>query len=190
MQKNKVYGVILASGLSKRMGQNKLLLRLNNMTIFENVLKSAKSSDLVGIIVVTSHKEIIEICENEKTNFILNENATIGQSESIKLGTRYFYDKDSIMFITADTPFLTDDTINKLICAYNNEIIVPFFEGERGNPVIFPKKTFDELLLLKNDNGGKQVINSNKMQRIDIKCLNEDIDTIDDYKRAKRGYND
>lgn len=184
MQKNKVFGVILASGLSKRMGKNKLLLKLSGITIFEHTLNACLNSNLSGIVVVTSYPKAVEICVEKSVNCIENHNSHIGLSQSVILGTKYFYDEESIMFISADTPFLSTDTINSLISNFSNDILVPYFKNTPQNPVIFPKYTFDDLLTLTGDQGGKKIFSKYSHEKLEILQKNTDIDTYDDYKNA------
>ncbi|MFI3226339.1 MAG: nucleotidyltransferase family protein [Clostridia bacterium] len=190
MSKNNVCGVILASGLSKRMGQNKLLLPLNDMTIFEHTLKACTKSDLSDIIVVTSYEEIADICVKNNVKFVKNEQSHLGQSESIKLGTKYFFDKPSLMFISGDTPFLDVEMVNSLISNFKTDILVPYFGDTPQNPVVFPKYTYNDLLKLEGDTGGKKVIKMHKFDKLVIKCVNKDIDTFEEYKLAKEEFND
>lgn len=188
MQKNNICGVILASGLSKRMEKNKLLLDLDGITIFEHTLKTCKNSKLSDILVVTSYDEIAKICSANSVKFTINKYSHLGQSESIKIGVKYFENSDAIMFITADTPFLKTETINLMILKYKNEILVPYFNEKPQNPVIFPKSKFSELLELQGDVGGKKIIQSNNFDKISIDYINKDIDTFDDYKSIIRGF--
>lgn len=181
---NKVSGVILASGLSKRMGQNKLLLHLFDKMLFEHVILACKNSFLQDFVVVTSYDIIKNYCKKNEISVIFNENNTNGQSESIKLGTKYFEKSEAIMFLTADAPLIKKENINFLINEYNGNILVPFYKNKRTTPTIFPNRYFSKLLKLENDDGGKKVIDT--FEKIDVDFENFDIDTFEDYDKIRK----
>lgn len=185
-------GIILASGFSKRIGQNKLLLKINNQEIIRIVIRELKKSNIKKIILVAREDSVIKIGIEENVTIVKNNNANLGQSESIKLGLKEANLEEDFMFFCADQPFLDKDSINKLIeeCEkYKEYIIIPSFKGKSGNPVIFPKSLKKELESLNGDIGGKQIIQKNKEIVKYIEIYNElflkDIDTIDEYEKYK-----
>jgi molybdenum cofactor cytidylyltransferase len=52
--------------------------------------------------------------------------------------------------------------LQTLLAAYNpalrHEIIIPVYEGQRGNPMLWGKRFFSEFLKLSGDNGAKQIL--------------------------------
>ncbi|MDF2674521.1 MAG: metal dependent phosphohydrolase, partial [Clostridiales bacterium] len=82
------------------------------------------------------------------------------------------------------------ETIKYLMnCFYEktDSIIVPIFKEQRGTPVIFPKKFKYELLNLKGDTGGRQIIGKH-MDAVTLAEVREefllyDVDTEEDYKK-------
>lgn len=199
MKKNKYYnnnikitGIILASGLSKRMGKEKLLLNIDGIPIIERVIRSVKGSKIDDIILVYKNDEIKEIGKKYNIKTVLNENSNLGQSESIKLGLKNSYSfTDGYMFFVGDQPYLDSYIINKIIDKYDNEnskIIIPRYNNKNGNPVLFSSKLKDKLLDLKGDTGGRKIINeTNEVDYIDFKDerLGIDIDTIEEYDEYK-----
>lgn len=160
--------VIMASGESKRFGsENKLLADYNGKTMFELILEKVINSDIFSqVIVVTKYKEIIKICDNYPKIFVINNNkAYLGISESVKLGVENSFSFiDGYMFITADQPKLSINSLKKLNFVFKNnkdKIIVSDFNGSIGSPNIFSKKFKKDLLSLTGDVGGKQIIKRN-----------------------------
>ena len=183
-------GIILASGFSRRMGQNKLLMKINNKEIIKTVIQEIKKSNIEKIILVARDENVIKIGTEENIAVIKNNNADLGQSESIKLGVKEANIEDDFMFFCGDQPFLDKDSINRLIeesKKHKESIIIPKVKEKHGNPVIFPKKFKDELENLSGDIGGKQIINSNKKIvkyiELDNELFLKDIDTIEEYER-------
>ncbi len=184
----------MASGLSKRMKTDKLMLKYNDKFIFEYIIDLVVKSNFYDRIVITNNSTIIEYCRNIGIKSINNPNNKIGQSESIKLGVKYFNEMDGICFLVSDQPFLTDFSIEKLITSFEKGKISQLrFANRIGNPVIFSNKFFNELSSLKNDEKGSIVKNNNLNHVKYVDALYErelmDIDTIDDYERILNAEN-
>lgn len=183
----------MASGFSNRMKQDKLLLKIGGKTLIERVIDSCVHSKLSDIILVYRKDEIRDLALNSKVRVIKNENAYKGQSESIKLGVKNVRsDSKGIMFIVGDQPFLDAITINELITEFesdNEKIIIPVYNGNKGNPTVFPSSFKDEFFSLEGDIGGKYVISKNleKVKYIDIEnyIAGVDMDTKEEYEKMK-----
>ncbi|BEP30420.1 nucleotidyltransferase family protein [Helicovermis profundi] len=187
-----VTGIIMASGLSKRMGENKLLIKINNKRIIDFVLENALKSKLDEIILIYANDEIIKQIKSEKVIFVKNFKNVLGQSESIKLGIENANKNTcGICFLVADQPLLTTKTINTLVDKFkefNDKIIVPIYDGNRSTPVIFPISLKDEFMKLKGDIGGREIIKNNRDKIITCNIKNSfegiDIDCKEDINRV------
>jgi len=184
-------GVILASGYSRRMGANKLLLPFKNKTMIEAVIEEAISSNLEGIYIVCRNNEIKDVVNQYPINIIMNEEAHEGQSTSIVKAIQEVEGKyDSYMFLMGDQPLINKDFINEIMDFYynnNSSILVPIYNGKRGTPVVFASKWNNALLELRGDEGGRQIIRQNNKEvleyEVDHQVLGVDIDNIEDYKK-------
>lgn len=183
-----ITAVIMASGFSSRMGENKLLMDYNNMSIIENVLNEVSKESFFEVIVVSQYKEILGLSKKYKFTPVYNENSTIGQSESIKLGILNSSKCDGYMFFVGDQPLINIKYINKMIDTFREDkdyIVIPIYNEKTGNPVIFPYIKKYELLNLKKDEKGKKVVRSSK--NIKYISVSEnmlfDIDTKDDFNK-------
>lgn len=191
-----VSAIIMASGESKRMGENKLLLEYKGKKIIEYVLDKVSSCDFNNILVVCNNEEIIKICSDRNISTIYNSEWKKGQSESIKIGIKNSPKSEGYAFFTADQPLINVETINLLLNEFNNNkeyIIVPNYNGKRGTPVIFSDKFKENLLELEGDVGGRVIINENPSYTRFINVENEfilwDIDTKADYEKLLRIWN-
>ncbi len=157
-----ICAVIMCSGLSRRMGKNKLLMEFKGRRLFEYTVNVVKKCGFSKIIVVTAYDEVADYC-NDLT-VVRNSSPEKGISVSIWLGTEKAQNADGIMFFTADQPFITKAVIKALIEAFeaNNNIIVPVCDGMYKNPVIFPQRYSKELMALHGDVGGKKVYMAHK----------------------------
>jgi molybdenum cofactor cytidylyltransferase len=188
----KIGAVIMASGFSRRMGENKLLLMYKGKTFIENITDKILECDFYKTVLVTSYLEIKEIIKNyteSNDNFFItiNEDSALGISQSIKQGLKVIGECDAYMFFTGDQPGLSLETIRKLVeKAGKDKIIIPKYNGKNGSPVIFGSDFYDGLIRLEGDSGGKQIINLHKknIEYIEIKNSIEgfDIDTKEDYE--------
>lgn len=189
-----IAAIVLASGLSERFGQNKLLMPLGDQSIVEHVIDKVKDSNIKDSYLVYGNNEIYftKISKSKNIKLIHNENFYLGQSASVKEGIKFIGDNYSgAMFLLGDQPFITTSTINSLMENFNNnpdKIIVPTYKGVRGNPVIFSREFFTEIKNIEGDRGARDIIKANneKVMKVPIKdeLENFDIDTKDDYKKA------
>lgn len=184
-----VTGIIMASGFSNRMGKNKLLMEVEGEKVLERVIKACKSSLLDEIILVYRLDEIKEIALKYGIKTVYNPDANKGQSASVIHGVKNSKEGNAFMFLVADQPYLAPEVINKLIQEYEKDrrmIVIPYYCNKFGMPIIFPYIYKDDLLGVKGDKGGREIINGNeKVKRIyyEDALLGIDIDTIDDYRK-------
>ena len=156
----------MASGASRRFGENKLLHPFKGKELYKYLLDELIKFTKYQLIVVTSYKEIAKKIKTTKTTFILNKEWEKGITSSIHLGieaARKIEDtrENIYVFFTADQPFLTA----KLIEDFIEQFIASSYGlgclacgRQLGNPGIFRQKYIKELLDLQGDKGGKSVI--------------------------------
>jgi len=189
-------GIILGAGYSKRMGTNKLLLPFKNKTIIEVIIEEAIASKLEKVYIVCREDETIKIVNKYPINIIINERAHEGQSTSIVEAMKEIENNfGSYMFLMGDQPLIHKDFINEMIDFYysnNSSILVPLYNNKRGTPVIFSSKWSAELLRLKGDEGGRQIIRQNSEEvleyKVDSEILGKDIDKVEDYEKILLSY--
>lgn len=185
-----INAIIMASGLSKRMGENKLLLDFKGIPMIEYAFIEISKCCFNEVIVVSQYEDVLNLSKKYKFKNVYNKKAYIGQSESIKLGILNSSKCDGYMFFVGDQPFIESFYINKIIDKFNEDkshIIIPKYGGNKGNPVIFPYNKKDELLKLKDDEKGKKVVNkSSKINYIDVsENMLIDIDNKVDYEKFR-----
>lgn len=181
-----ITAIVMASGFSKRMGLNKLLMKYNDKFLIEHTLEKISQCDFAEKIIVTQYEEIEKLTDNFKV--VINENAHKGQSESIKLGVKSSEKCDGYMFFVADQPLINQKDIEKLIRVFRENkdfIVIPKYKEKRGNPVIYPSLYKEEILRLEGDKGGKSIIkSSNKIKYVEVEENTLfDIDNKDDFNK-------
>lgn len=157
--------VLMASGFGRRFGSNKLLLPVEGVPLVQRALTLYAGAPFARRVVVSQYESILSL--GRKAGFLPlpNLEAARGISASVTLGTRACMDLDGILFGVCDQPWLTPESVNALLEAFQSypDRICSLCYGERrGNPALFPSALFPELLALTGDTGGGQVIRRHK----------------------------
>lgn len=183
--------IILAAGESRRMGKPKQLLPLGKTTILEQTIDNYLNSEVHDVVVVLGYRaeEILSLITKRPVRVAVNSAYREGMSTSIVAGLGLISDNaQGIMLALADQPFIDSQTINRLVESFgagDKSIIVPAYQGRRGHPVIFSIKYKEELLSLKGDIGGREIIyrHPGDVLEVAVNCegICVDIDTVDTY---------
>lgn len=176
--------VIMASGLGKRFGGNKLMADFCEKPLICRVLDS--TDDLFSKrVVVTRHKDVAQICRERGIETVLHDKPH--RSDTVRLGLDALSGIERCIFIPADQPLLKKETVFSLCLASANDpdYIWRTAYGENpGSPVIFPKWTFSELRNLPEGKGGSVIIKKYPecLRTVNVRNIYElkDVDTPED----------
>lgn len=188
----KIDVIILASGLARRMGCNKLLLPLGGSTVIGQFLSRLPYALFQNVIVVYGKREVAAIAGEYPVQLCYNENPEAGISQAIQLGLSVSAAEEGMMFAVADQPLLTGGTIARLIEMFYKkncqEIIVPEVGGRPANPVIFPTAFRNELAALRGDSGGRQLLSKQPERVCYVPFISGeefcDVDTPENYQQV------
>lgn len=183
--------VIMASGLSQRMGCNKLLLPLGESTVVEQFLGHFPFHLFQKVIFVYSDQQVAAIAGKYPLILCHNHDPQSGKSHSIQLGLSKSTAEDGILFAVADQPLLTGATVKRLVEMFLRhdcqKIIVPEAAGRPANPVIFPAACRSEFAELHRDSGGRQLIGKDPERVWSVLFESEDefcdVDTPEKYQQ-------
>lgn len=194
----KVAAIILAAGRSERMGEDKLNLKLGGITVFEHTLKAVLKAGADQIIIVVRPDSTLSgLAEKEQCRIVVNPAPETGLSSSLKVGLSAVDDTcQGVLFALGDQPLTPVTVYRALIKSYRNtlkKITCPLFEGRRGNPTIFDRRTWPELLLLEGDQGGRSLIDQSAEDQIEYLAVDNpavvaDLDTPEDYILFQRAF--
>jgi molybdenum cofactor cytidylyltransferase len=199
MTKRPIAGIVLAAGMSTRFGRLKQIIEFGKSNILSMVVDSTINSTLDKVVLVLGHEaeavknSLGEKLLNSKVLIIDNPNFKDGMSTSLQKGLSVICDDfPSIMILLGDQPLLNHNVINRILDHFNStekEICVPVYNGQRGLPVCFTKRFYDDILLLRGDIGAREIINKNPeaIDSIDIEDGNAflDIDNEADLEKLK-----
>ena len=188
-----ISATILAAGSSERMESvNKLLLPYKGEALIKIVSKTLIDSLLDPVFVVTGfeHNKVAKSIPKSLDKIIYNKDWRKGMSRSIyKAISSIPANIDGNMIVLGDMPLIKVKTINKLRSAFLNnngeKIIYADHFGKQVNPVIFPKKYFNEILDLDGDKGCKNIISQNRKSSLGVSIDSSEVifdcDTKEDY---------
>lgn len=185
--------VILAGGGSSRFGEPKQKILYKGKSLLKHVIDTAIDAGCQPVITILGAfaEEIHADIEKEKVNIFHNPQWEEGMSSSIRLGIEMLKKTETtvseVIVMVCDQPFVTTELLNHLIsekAASGKDIVACSYNYTLGVPVLFDKKIFPELLLLKGDEGAKKLLTSHEqcVAAIPFPLGNIDIDTKEDYK--------
>jgi molybdenum cofactor cytidylyltransferase len=194
-----VAAIILAAGRSTRMGgPNKLLAELSGKPLVRIVTEQALASKANGVIVVTGHQaaQVEKALQGLKVTFVHNPDFAEGLASSVKAGVSAVRDEaDGAVICLGDMPLISSDLIDRLIEAFAPDrgslIAVPVSDNRRGNPVLWSRRFFNELMTLDGDIGARHLIakHSEAVAEVPVEGHGAflDIDTPQALAEAQRG---
>jgi molybdenum cofactor cytidylyltransferase len=194
-----VAAIILAAGRSTRMGgPNKLLAELGGKTLVRIVAEQALASKAQDVIVVTGHQagQVEKALHGLKVKFVHNPDFAEGLASSVKVGVAAVADDAAgAVICLGDMPLISANLIDRLIEAFapdrGNLIVVPVSDNRRGNPVLWSRRFFNELMTLDGDIGARHLIarHSEAVAEVPVEGFGAflDIDTPQALEAARRG---
>ena len=202
--KEGVYGIVLASGQSTRMGKPKLLLPWKGRSILEHVLIRMKRVPFTDVKVVVSRQD--PHCEKIASKFdysiVKNIAPEKGLGHSLSLAVQSLpANSEAVVIVLGDQPAIAAEDIKRLWLAFrklrSHDPICPpaimqmqYRDGKIGHPTLFSHHFFPELRSLNGDKGGKEIILSNVCSRflyVSEQPYPNDIDTPSDYHQLLKG---
>ena len=191
-----VSAILLAAGESRRMsGINKLMLAVEGEPLLRHTLKTLLASRLGEVVVVLGHQaEEARILLHElEVRIVVNKDYLEGQMSSVHCGLEALTRPcDGVMICLTDQPLLTAQDIDVLIDAFDRHggsIIVPTYQGRRGNPIVLAYAHREEILGGGRNLGCKRLIERNpdlvRTVEMDTDHVVFDLDTPEDYARLQ-----
>jgi molybdenum cofactor cytidylyltransferase len=164
----RVGAVLLAAGLSRRMGAaNKLLAEVDGAPMVARCADAVLASPARPLVVVTGHEaaRVRAALAGRELVFAHNPEAAAGLSASLRAGIAALGDKvDGALVCLGDMPWVRTEHIEALIAAFEasggRSICVPTFDRKRGNPVLWPARHFAEIAALGGDAGARALLDA------------------------------
>jgi len=189
-----IAAVVLAAGLSRRMGRPKLLLDLGGAAVIRRTVERVLAAGLEDVIVVVppDAARIAAALEGLPVRYAVNADPAAGQASSIVAGVRALGPSaDAALIALGDQPTVPPDVIPALVRALadtGRPIAAPVYRGERGNPVLFAAALFPEISALSGDRGARALLERDPVRVALVQIdspMPPDLDTPEDYDRLR-----
>lgn len=189
-----IAAVVVAAGLSTRMGEPKQLLPYGEHTVIEQIVSVLLQSPLDEVVVVTGHvrRSVESTLASWSVRPVFNPN--YGQGEmlsSVQCGLSALAPEvDAALIVLGDQPQLDGDVVQRLIEVYYHEtegLIIPSFRMRRGHPIVIDRAYWQDILALDFDQSLRDVINAHADKicyvTVETDSVLRDIDTPEEYRQ-------
>jgi len=186
-----IAAVVLAAGLARRMGRQKLLLKLQGKPVVRWAVERLVPH--VGDIVVVTGQDdaaIREALSGLSLRFAVNPSPQAGQGSSIAVGIAALPPwTQAALIALGDQPRVPDAVVPALLAALERAgkaIVAPVYRGAQGTPVLFTAAIFAELKALTGDAGARAVVtrHAERVERVTFDLpMPPDVDTPEDFAR-------
>jgi molybdenum cofactor cytidylyltransferase len=192
-----IAAVVLAAGQSTRMGAvNKMLAEIGGKPLVRIAAEQALASRAKPVIVVTGHErqQVETALAGLPVRFTHNPNYADGLGTSLKAGIAAVpADADAAIVCLGDMPQVDHQLMDKLIAAFDPErgalVVVPSINGRRGNPVVWSRRFFNDLMSIQGDIGARHLIGSYAEAVVEVPVAGDaaltDVDTPESLSAVK-----
>jgi molybdenum cofactor cytidylyltransferase len=184
-QAPRIAAIVLAAGLSRRMGANKLLANLGGTPLVRRTVERALGWPLERMIVVTGHEAqaVRAALAGLDVDFIDNPDHAQGLSTSLRRGIAAVPGNcDGALVVLGDMPLVEAGTVKRLVAAFAPAeqwtICVPSWRGQRGNPVLWGRSHFEALVRIEGDAGARGLMAASPDEVVEIEAEGDGV-TLD-----------
>ena len=195
--------VVLAAGQAKRFGVLKQILPWQGIPLVAHVVRQAQACSDIAHVIVTAGASSQKVraalapsAADPKLSIVDVADWASGQSRSVRAGLRAAQDRagtlSGALFLLADQPGVSTELLSALVQRHRETlapVVAPRYEGQRGNPVLFDRRTFVEFGMLTGDVGARSIIRRHEdaIAWVDWPSAEilRDIDTPEDYAAAQ-----
>ena len=186
-----ITAVVLAAGLARRMGRQKLLLQLQGKPVVRWSVEHVVSH-VEDVVIVTGPDDsaLRQALEGLTVRFVVNPRPQDGQGTSIAAGVAALKPwTTAVLIALGDQPRMPAAVVPALLEALRRSgkaIVAPLYQGVQGTPVVFSSEVFAELRALKGDAGARAVVklNSERVETVAFDlAMPPDVDTPEDYAK-------
>lgn len=195
---NHLSAIVLAAGLSSRMGkENKLLLPYQERTIIRTVVENILAAGIKEVLVVVGHEadKVTAAVSDLPVKMVVNEQYEKGMTTTIQEGVRLATGA-GYMICLSDMVMINAEEYRRMQAEFLRQlskdaavICLPHYKNKKGNPVIFSAAYRNAILQHKAMEGCKEIVQQNKshifwMEMTTHNVL-QDLDYPEDYEKLK-----
>ena len=189
-----IAAVVLAAGLSTRMGRNKLLLELGGKTLVRRAVETALLAGLSPVLVVVGHEEerVRGALAGLRCTPVSNPEHARGMNTSLRAGIAAVPEGSAgAVVILGDMPFITPVMITTLVerfLAGSAPLLLSTYDGVVAPPILYGAALFPELLTLSAEESGKRVVKQHRPEALEVAwpaAALADLDLPEEFERAR-----
>ena len=191
--------LILAAGLSRRMGEFKPLLPLGEATVIENTVNAALSGGAECAVVVTGHradevKTVLRLRFSGAVHCVNNPDfATTDMLRSVQIGVSALPPCRAFFLLPGDMPAVSPSTFRKLLKAREEQgrplLAFPTLDGYRKHPPLVDARLIPEILAFRGEGGLRELWKRFESDTVTVPVEDGgvwiDLDTPEDYRNCK-----
>lgn len=188
-----ICAVVLAAGLSRRMGVQKLLLPFSGKTVIAHIVDQLLASTVDEVHVVVGHQaeRVSAELSGRAISIVKNPNYKSGMLSSVRCGLRNLPEKcRAVMVALGDQPSVTTELIDQMLQSFattNKSVLVPLYKDKRGHPILFSSLYRDMILTQYDDIGLRGILRNHPEDIFELPVSNAsilcDMDYPEDYRR-------
>jgi molybdenum cofactor cytidylyltransferase len=195
----RVSAVVLAAGASARMGRAKQLLPLGRNTVLAQTLKNVLAAQVDEMVLVlgasaAAIRQQLPRSQLERFKVVINQDYRRGMATSLRAGLSALDPRsDAALIVLGDQPFIRPQTLDQIVEGYGRSrapIVIPSYQGNRGNPVLLDRSVFSEVMALEGDIGCRAIFGNHLEDILKVEVEDPgvllDIDDQGDYDRLKQ----
>ncbi len=166
------------------MGFHKMLVDFHGQPLLRVTVQQILGAGVEDVMVVTGHERdaCVEALNGLPVRFVHNPDFAEGLATSIKAGVAAAGNADAVLVCLGDMPRVKSATLESMIAAFNpkerRSIVVPVHKYQIGNPVLWGRDHFAQLLNLTGDKGARNLINAMRAEVTEI--VNDDVGVLQD----------
>lgn len=186
-ERKKIGCIVMASGLGKRFGSNKLLASFNDLPLYQIAFDTTGKVPFEKRLVITRTEQVYQEALKQGIPAILHDYDD--RNDAIKLGIEQMLDMDACVFCPCDQPMLKSESLKRLLETFvevKKPIVRMKWNDKPGTPILFEKRYFRELMSLPSKKGGSYIVNQYlddiEYVQVEEEIELKDVDTMDDLR--------
>jgi molybdenum cofactor cytidylyltransferase len=192
-EKDQIGAVVLAAGLSTRMGRPKMVLPWNGSTVIGKVVSTLLLAGVNEVVVVTggSHNLVEHALAQKPIKCVFNPEYSNGEMlTSLKIGLSHMpINVEAALIVLGDQPAIEEQVVRNVIGKYRSEkaqLIVPSYKMRRGHPWLVSRELWPQILEIFPPETLRDFIQVNAAHihylNVDTPSILQDLDTPEDYQ--------
>ena len=195
MPRERIAGVVLAAGLSSRMGTNKMMLKVGGTSVVRRAVSTALSAGLDPVVAVVGHEsarirgELAGLC----CTAVENPDYARGMNTSLRAGIRALPDDvEAAVVLLGDMPLVDAEMLRSLADRFRSarpKLLVSTYGEVLAPPILYARGLFGELRALDDEACGKSVVKRHRGEAVELPWPVErltDLDVPEDLHRIRR----